>query len=151
MKIILTEDVQGTGKKGEVKEVKDGYARNALIPRGLAVEATKANITELEQKKAAVQHKADVERENAEKIASRLKAKSFKLTAKAGEGGKLFGSVTAKDVSAVLKREGFDIDKKKLGIIGEIKTYGTYEVEAKLHQGVAVKFNIAVGGETEEK
>jgi len=147
MKIILTADVQGTGKAGEIKEVKDGYARNALIPKGLAVEATKVNIAALEHKRAEIKQKADDEREKAEKIASRLKDRNFKLTAKAGEGGKLFGSVTAKDVSAVLKREGFDIDKKKLTITGEIKTYGTYEAEAKLQQGVSAKFNISVGEE----
>jgi len=146
MKIILTEDVQGTGKKGEIKEVKDGFARNALIPKGQAVEATKANIAMLEKKQAEIKQKADTERENAEKIASRLKDKQFRLTAKCGEGGKLFGSITAKDISAVLKREGFDIDKKKLSV-GEIKAYGTYEVEAKLQQSVSAKFNITVGEE----
>jgi len=146
MKIILTRDVQGTGKEGEIKEVRDGFARNALIPRGFAVEATKANINLLEQKKASAKQKADAEREDAEKIASKLGEKTFRLSAKCGEGGKLFGSVTAKDISAVLKREGFDIDKRKLSV-GEIKTYGTYSVEAKLHQGVSAKFNIAVGEE----
>jgi len=147
MKVILTSDVAGTGKAGEIKEVKDGFARNALIPKGLAVEANKANVTLLEQKKASVQHKADVELQNAEKTASLLKGKTFKLVAKAGEGGKLFGSITAKDVAAVLKREGFDIDKRKLVLTAEIKNYGTHEVEAKLHRGVTAKFNISVGAE----
>ncbi|MDR0222423.1 MAG: 50S ribosomal protein L9 [Oscillospiraceae bacterium] len=145
MKVILTQDLQGTGKKGEIKEVKDGYARNMLFPKGLAVEATKANMNMLEQKKASVRHKIEAEREAAEKAAKRLNGKTFKVPAKAGDGGKLFGAVTAKDVSAVLKKEGFDLDRKKLLIVGEVKTYGTYEVEAKIHSGVAARFYINVG------
>ena len=145
MKIILLQDVQGTGKKGDIKEVKDGFARNSLIPKGLAIEATKANLTMLEEKKALVQHQKDLQLEAAEKSASKLNGKTFKITAKSGEGGKLFGSVTAKDVSAALKKEGFDLDKKKLTITDEIKAFGTYEVEAKILSGVIAKFYITVG------
>jgi large subunit ribosomal protein L9 len=145
VKVILLQDVQGTGKKGEIKEVKDGYARNMLFPKGFAIEATKANLNMLEQKKASVRQKALAEREAAEKTAGRLSGRTFDISAKAGEGGRLFGSVTAKDVSAVLKREGFDLDKKKLTVIGEIKSRGTYDVEAKLHSGVTAKFYVNVG------
>ena len=147
MKVILLQDVQGTGKKGEIKEVKDGYARNALFPKGLAAEATKANLNLLEQKKASAQHKIDAEREAAESIAKKLNGKTIKVIARAGEDGKLFGSVTTKDISAALKQEGFDIDKKKLNIIGDIKTYGTYGIEAKLYSGVGAKFSVSVAGE----
>jgi large subunit ribosomal protein L9 len=144
MKVILLQDVAGSGKKGEIKEVKDGYARNALFPKGLAIEATRANLTMLEQKKAAVQHKKDLEVAAAEKAAAKMNGKTFKVAAKAGESGKLFGSVTAKDVSAVLKKDGYDVDKRKLTIKDEVKTYGTYEVEAKLCSGVSAKFFINV-------
>ncbi|MCL2018608.1 MAG: 50S ribosomal protein L9 [Oscillospiraceae bacterium] len=147
MKVILLKDVQGTGKQGEVKEVKDGYARNALFPKGLAIEATKANMTMLEQKKASAQHKIDVARENAEKIALELNGKTIKVSARAGEDGRLFGSVTPKDVSAALAKQGLDIDKKKLSIGGDVKLCGTYDVEAKLYSGVVAKFDINVVSE----
>ncbi|MCL1823406.1 MAG: 50S ribosomal protein L9 [Oscillospiraceae bacterium] len=146
MKVILLQDVQGSGKKGEIKEVKDGYARNALIPKGLAIEATKTNLTMLEQKKASAQHKIEVEKENAEKTAKALQGKTIKISANAGEDGRLFGSVTAKDISAVLKKESYNIDKKKLSV-PEIKTYGSFEVEAKLYSGVTAKFTVSVSGD----
>jgi large subunit ribosomal protein L9 len=144
MKIILLQDVQGTGKKGDIKEVKDGFARNMLLPKGLAIEATKANLTMLEQKKASLQHKIDTEKENAEKTAKNLSGKTFGVTARAGEDGRLFGSVTAKDISAALKKEGFDIDKKKLNVLEEIKVCGVFNVEAKLYSGVTAKFSVNV-------
>ncbi|MCL2633662.1 MAG: 50S ribosomal protein L9 [Oscillospiraceae bacterium] len=144
MKVILTQDVAGTGKKGEIKEVKDGFARNLLFPKGLALEATKTNLTLLEEKKASIKQKKDLEHETAEKLAKRIDGKTFKIPAKAGEGGRLFGSVTAKDVSAAMKKDGFDIDKKKLTVKDEIKTFGTYEAQAKLHQGVIANFFINV-------
>jgi len=145
MKIIFLQDVPGSGKAGEIKEVKDGFARNALLPKGLAIEATSANLELLKKKKAEVQHKKDLEMQAAEKIAEKIKGKTFKINAKAGEGGRLFGSVMTKDISATLKKENLDIDKKKLTINDDIKTYGTYEVQAKLHQGVTAKFYINVG------
>jgi large subunit ribosomal protein L9 len=144
MKIIFLKDVQGSGKAGEIKEVKDGYARNQLIPKGLAIEATKANLDMLAQKKAAVAHQKDLEKKAAEKTAAKIDGKTFKIAAKAGESGKLFGSVTAKDISAVLKKEGHDVDKRKLSVKDDIKTCGTYEVEAKFYTGVAAKFFINV-------
>jgi large subunit ribosomal protein L9 len=144
MKLILLQDVQGTGKKGDIKEVKDGFARNMLIPRGLAIEATKANLTMLEQKKASAQHKLDTERTNAENLAKQLIEKTIKVSVKCGEEGRLFGSVTAKDVAAALKKAGFDIDKKKLSVPGDIKTCGVYAVEAKLYSGVTAKFSVDV-------
>jgi large subunit ribosomal protein L9 len=147
MKLILLQDVQGTGKKGDIKEVKDGYARNMLIPKGLAIEATKANLTMLEQKKASLQHKIDKERETAEKTAGLLNEKTVEVSVKAGDEGRLFGSVTAKDVAAALNKAGFDIDKKKLNVPGDIKNCGTYEVEAKLYSGVTAKFFVNVKGD----
>jgi len=148
MKVILLQDVQGTGKKGEIKEVKDGYARNALFPKGAAIEATKANLTLLEQKKGSAQHKLDTEREAAQNTADKLAGMGVKVIAKAaGEDGRLFGSVTTKDVAAALKKDGFDIDKKKLSLQGDIKSYGTYDAEAKLYSGITAKFSVIVAGE----
>jgi large subunit ribosomal protein L9 len=115
-----------------------------LFPKGLAIEATKANLNMLEQKRASVAHQKDLEKQAAEKTAAKINGKTFKVAAKAGESGKLFGSVTGKDVSAMLKKEGHDIDKRKLLIADDIKTYGTYEVVAKFHAGVSAKFFINV-------
>jgi len=144
MKVILLQDVQGTGKQGEIKEVKDGYARNALLPKGLAIEATKANLAMLEQKKASAQHKIDTAREAAETIAKQLSGRTINVTVKAGEEGRLYGSVTTKDVAAALGKEGFDIDKKKLIVPGDIKNCGTYEAQAKLYSGTIAKFTLNV-------
>jgi len=151
MKVIFLQDVPGTGKTGDIKTVKDGFARNMLFPKGLAIEATKANLDLLAQKKAAIQHQRDLEKQAAQKTASLIDGKTFKIAAKAGESGKLFGSVTAKDVSAALKKEGIvpgggtlDIDKRKLTIKDDIKAFGTYEVEAKFGAGVSAKFYINV-------
>jgi len=144
MKVIFLQDVSGSGRAGEIKNVKDGFARNMLFPKGLAIEATKSNLDLLEKKKADVQHKKDLEKEAAQKTAGKLEGKTFKIAAKAGESGKLFGSVTAKDVAATLKTSGHDIDKRKLSIKDDIKSYGTYEVEAKLHASVSAKFFINV-------
>jgi large subunit ribosomal protein L9 len=144
MKVIFLKDVPGTGNAGEIKEVKDGFARNQLLPKGQAIEANKANLAMLEQKKAAVQQQKDRERAEGEKIAAEINGKTFKVTAKAGESGRLFGSVMTKDVSAAMKAQGHDIDKRKLTIRDDIKAYGTYEVEAKLYAGVSAKFFINV-------
>ncbi|MDR1754883.1 MAG: 50S ribosomal protein L9 [Eubacterium sp.] len=149
MKVILLQDVRGTGKKGEIKEVKDGYARNFLFAQKLAAEATKNNLNVLAGQKASVQHKAEAEIKAAKDTADKLSGRTFKTAARAGAGGKLFGSVTPKDLSLVIKKEtGIDVDKKKISIQGEIKTFGTYEAEAKLHSGVSVKFFVNVSEET---
>lgn len=145
MKIILLQDIAGTGKKGEVKEVKDSYARNCLIKKKLAVEATNENLNHLEGQKASAQHKLDVEAANAQKIKDTIDGKTLKFAAKAGQGGKLFGSVTGKDISALIKKEyGFDVDKRKISTRTDIKSFGTFEVEAKLFTGIVAKFNVNV-------
>lgn len=144
MKVILLQDVPGTGKKGEVKEVKDGFARNCLIGKKLAVEATNANLNLLDGQKASAQHKIDVDTANAKAIAEKLSGKTLTLAAKAGANGKLFGSITSKDISALIKKElGCDVDKKKI-VSSDIKAFGTYEVEAKLYTGVSAKFKVSV-------
>ena len=145
MKVILTQDVPGTGKKGEVKEVKDGFARNCLIKKNLAVEATNANMNILDGQKAHAQHKIDTEIANAKHIASVIEGKTFSTAVKAGANGKLFGAVTAKDVSALIKAaHGLEVDKKKIVLKTEIKTFGVFEAEAKLYNGVSAKFKVQV-------
>lgn len=145
MKVILLQDVQGTGKKGEIKEVKDGYARNFLLKNGAAIEATKANLNKLEGQKASQQHKIDVEIQTAKDIAARIEGKTFKTTAKAGAGGRLFGSITGKDVSALIKRDtGLDVEKKRIALSDDIKAFGTFEAEARLYAGVSAKFFVSV-------
>ncbi len=145
MKVILLQDVQGTGKKGDIKEVKDGYARNCLIAKKLAVEATPQNINLLEGQKASAQHKIDVEIANAKSIAEKLEGKTVKIVTKGGAGGKLFGSITGKDISLQLKKQfGLDVDKRKLALQTDIKTFGAFGVEAKLYSGVSAKFTVLV-------
>ena len=141
MKVIFTQDVAGSGKKGEVKEVKDAYARNCLIKKGLAVEAT----NHLEGQKASAQHKLDVEAANAKKIKETIDGKVLTFKAKAGQGGKLFGSVTGKDISALIKRDfGFDVDKRKIVTKSDIKSFGTFSAEARLFTGIVAQFSVKV-------
>ena len=145
MKVILLEDVKGTGKKGEVKEVKDGYARNCLIAKKLAVEATPQNMNLLEGQKASAQHKIDVEIAKAKEIAEKLEGKTVKIETKGGTSGRLFGSITGKDISAQLKKQmNCDVDKRKLVLESDIKTFGAFGVEAKLYNGVSAKFTVLV-------
>lgn len=145
MKVILLQDVAGTGKKGEVKEVKDGFARNCLIKKNLAVEATNANMNILDGQKAHAQHKIDVEIANAKHIAEIIEGKTFSTKVKAGANGKLFGSVTAKDISKLIKdAHGLEVDKKKIILKNDIKTFGVFEVEARLYNGVSAKFKVQV-------
>ncbi len=145
MKVILLQDVKGTGKKGEIKEVKDGYARNCLIKQNLAVEATNANMNILEGQQAHAQHKIDTEIADAKKIASIIDGKTFSTALKAGSNGRLFGSVTGKDIVKLIKdAHGLDIDKKKIVLKEEIKSFGTFEAEARLYNGVSAKFKVQV-------
>ncbi len=145
MKVILLEDVKGTGKKGEIKEVKDGYANNCLLKKGLAKEATAQNINILEGQKASAQHKIDVERAEAQAIAEKLEGKKVAVTAKAGQNGRLFGTITSKEVSAAIKSAfGCDVDKKKISIAAKIEGFGDFSAEARLYAGVSAKFTVSV-------
>ena len=145
MKVIFTQDVKGSGKKGEVKEVSDGYARNFLIGKGLAVEANAKNMSELAGKKSSEQHKADVAKQEAIDAAAKLNGKTVEIKAKAGQGGKLFGAVTAGHVAdAILSQLGIKTDKKKVALASEIKAFGTYSAEIRLHPGVTETVNVKV-------
>ena len=145
MKVILFKDVKGSGKAGDILNVADGYARNFLLAKGYACEANAKNLNELEGKRAAKQHKLDVEKADNEKIADILKDKTIEIKSKAGKGGRLFGAVTALTISERIKEQyGIDIDKKKISTNGEIKSYGDYKVTVKLPQGVSFNLNVKV-------
>lgn len=145
MKVILLADVKGTGKKGEVVNVSDGYARNFLFTKKLAMEASAQAMTELKSKKDSVDHKVAVEKQAASELAARLEGKTIKLTAKAGNGGRLFGSVTTKEIAEAISAEyKADIDKRKVSIKDDIKAYGNYEAVVKLYQGISAKITVMV-------
>lgn len=144
MKVILTQDVKGLGKKGELVNVSDGYARNFLFPRKLAAEANSQAMTELKNREDSKKHKIEVETQQAKASADKISGKTVKVTAKAGQGGRLFGSVTAKEITAVMKTQfGIDIDKRKI-TVDDIKAFGTYPATVKLYQGVTAEFSVTV-------
>lgn len=145
MKVILLQDVKGTGKKGEVHEVKDGYGVNFLIKKGLAQEASAKNLNLLQGQKDSAQHKIDVDIANAKEIAAKLQDKKITVLAKAGQNGRLFGTVTAKEISSAIKQElGCDVDKKKISVNLKIEGFGDFSAEARLYAGVTAKFTVSV-------
>ncbi len=145
MKVILTEDVKGSGKKGDLVEVADSYARNILLRKGLAIEATASAINNKKTQDAAKAHHAQVELDAARANKDRLNGKSVTVLAKAGSGGRLFGSITSKEIAVALKNEyGLDIDKKKIALSGDIKAFGTFSFDLKLHNGVIAAMKVVV-------
>ena len=145
MKVILTQDVKGQGKKDQVIEVSDGYARNFLLPKKLAVPADNSALNDVKNKEAAKQHKIDVEKAQAQEIAEKLKSITVKFEYAAGPDKKLYGSVTAKDVAENLKKNfGIDIDKRKISLNENIKSFGSFTADVKLYTGVSGKINILV-------
>ena len=133
MKVILQQDVKGQGKKGQLIEASDGYARNFLIPRKLAVPATAENLNTMKQQEKAKQAQAAAEKAQAQEVSQRLESVVVKITAKAGAGGRLFGAITTKEISDALKEQyGLDVPKQKLVLEDPIKAFGTYQVKAKL-------------------
>lgn len=145
MKVIFLKDVKGTAKKGEVKEVSDGYARNFLFPKGIAQEASAVNINELKHQEKAKEINAQREEEAARELGETIKDAKITIFTKAGEGGRLFGAITSKDIADQLKKKsGLEVDKRKV-LLGEpIKTLGSTEVEIKLHPKVSVKVMVEV-------
>ena len=144
MKVILKQDVKGQGKKGELVNVSDGYARNFLLPRGLAVEADAQAMNDLKNREEAAKYRDDMEKKSAQAAAGLLTGKTLKLTAKAGQGGRLFGSVTTKEVAEELKKQfGLDIEKRKIAM-ADIKAYGSYEAEIKFSHGITAKLTVIV-------
>lgn len=148
MKVILLQDVKGTGKKDDIVNVSDGYARNFLLPKKLAVEASAAAMNDIRNRERAREHHIQEEKKAAQAIADKLSGTTVKLTAKAGSSGKLFGSVTAKEVAELISRAaGVDIDKRKVALASEIKSFGTYECEVKLYTGISAKMFVLVASE----
>ncbi len=147
MKVILKADIKGEGKAGDVIEVSDGYARNFLFKKGLAIEATGANLNIALQRKAADEQKRAKELEEAKELASRIKGQRIKVKVKAGEKGKVFGSVSSQNIADSLALAGFAITKQQLVVKDTIKNVGEYTVEAKLYPGVAAQFVVVVVAE----
>lgn len=146
MKVVLKSDVNGSGKKGEVVNVSDGYARNYLLPRGLAVEASAQILNDIKLKQEAKEHHLAVEKQQAEDARKLLDGKTIKLFAKGGTEGRLFGSVTAKEIADELNKQfKLDIDKRKISLENDIKAFGTYTAEVKLYAGVSAKVFVMVG------
>ena len=145
MKVVLLQDVKSLGKKGELVNVSDGYARNFLFPKSMAKEANAQAMNELRNAEQSKKFKKDTEIAAANQAKSALEGSKFVIKAKAGESGKLFGSITAKEISAEIKRQkSLNIDKRKIVLKREIKTVGEYEVEIKLYTGITANVNIAV-------
>jgi large subunit ribosomal protein L9 len=148
MQVILLQDVKNVGKKDEIIKANDGYARNYLFPKKLAVEANKENLLKLEAKQKATKNKKEQDIEEAKKLAEKLKAISLDIKVKAGENGKIFGGVTPKEISEELEKQyKISIDKKKINIKETIKTLGGFGIEIKLGDGVLAKLVINVKSE----
>jgi len=146
VKVILLKDVPGTGKAGTLSDVKEGHARNFLIPRGLAVEATPGALRALERQHQAVQHRADRERDEVTAQVQRLEGLVLEIRGKAGEGGRLFGSVTSQQIAEALAAKGYTVTRKQVELDEAIKVEGFYKVPIRLRPGVVVHVDLNVVG-----
>ena len=145
MKVILLEDIKGKGKKDHVLDVSDGYARNYLFAKKLAIEADAKALNELKNREAARQHKYEVEQQAAEEIAQQLETITLVLHHEAGKDNKLYGAITTKEIVQQLKQGyGIEVDKKKLSLENPIKAFGTYKIKAKLFTGVAATITVQI-------
>lgn len=140
MKVILLKDVKGTGKKGDIKEVSDGYARNFLIKKKFAVEANNTNVKELDEKNKSKERKEIIAYEEAVLLGKQMEEVNIEIEAKAGEGGRLFGSITSKEIAEQLKKQkNIDVDKRKISLDEPIRSLGSRFVEIKIHPKVTTK------------
>lgn len=145
MIVILLKDVKGTGKEGEVVKVSDGYARNMLLPKGLAKEATDGNIRNLEKQKALAEAKQEEKRAAAQEMANKIETVGVTIKTKSGEGGRLFGSITSKDIAAALKdQHKITVDKKNIDLDSPIKQTGDFNIPIKLFYGVSADIKVTV-------
>ncbi len=145
MEVVLLEDVKALGKKGQIVKVNDGYARNFILPKKLGIEATTKNLNDLKLQKANEARVVAEQLEAAKELGAKLSEASVTLSIRAGEGGRAFGSVSGKEISAAIKNQlGYDIDKKKLVLPEPLKTFGSHEVPIKLHKDVTAKLNVKV-------
>lgn len=148
MKVILKENIKGVGKKDEVINASDGYARNYLFPKKLAVEANAENMSKLNAKKASEDRKKELEKEDAKEIAKKLKEITLNIKVRAGENGKIFGGVTSKEISDNLEKQyKIKIDKKKIDLKENIKNIGVFNVEIRLYEGIMGKVKVNVVAE----
>ena len=145
MKVVLLQDVKGQGKKDQVVNVSDGYARNYLLPRGLAIEANSKAMNEIKNKEAAKAHKIALEKAAANELKEKLAATVVKIKGKAGADGKLYGSVTSSDIANELKKQhNIDVDRRKIVMDGPVKAFGTYAFDVKLYPEITGKINVVV-------
>ena len=148
MKVILSEDVRSLGKKGEIVNVNDGYARNFILPKKLGVEANSKNLNDLKLKRDNEKKVAKENLEAAKALAEQIKAGQVELRIKVGEGGKAFGSVSGKEIAAAVKEQmGLDVDKKKIQLKEVLKSLGTHNVTIKLHPEVTAELKVVIGEE----
>ncbi|HEY1212674.1 MAG TPA: 50S ribosomal protein L9 [Bryobacteraceae bacterium] len=148
MKVVLLKDVKGQGKKGEIKEVSEGYAQNFLFAQGLAAPATQGTVKTLDNQKKAEQRRKDQEKADAQELGAKLNELTVTIKAKAGEGGRLFGAITSKQIAEVLEKQKIVIDKRKIVLEDPIRTLGVTKVPVKLHSEVTASLSVQV---TEEK
>lgn len=144
MKVILLKDVKGQGNKNDIIEVNDGYARNFLIKKGLAIEATATAVNEVNQKKASDARRKMIEEQEARELAKKLNGMTVTVGVRCGESGKVFGSVTPKEIAEEFERQGYSIDKKKIVLKDTIKNVGLYEAEIKVYANISTKVKIEV-------
>lgn len=148
MKVILKQDIKGVGKKDQVINANDGYARNFLFPKNLAVPADKGNMTNLQSKKSSEEHRKELERQAAKEIAKKIEGILLKIPVKSGENGKVFGSVTTKEIADQLEKQyKIKVEKKKINLQEPIKNLGTFTIEIKLYDDVLAKLKVDVIGE----
>ena len=147
MKVILTQDIKGVGKRDEIINANDGYARNFLLPRKLAVEANAQNMSQLQGRKDSANFKKDQEKQHALNIQEKLTKVRLKIKVKAGENGKIFGSITSKEIATELKnQQNLEVDKKKILLKDPIKETGVFNIEIKLYEGIIGKLKIDIVG-----
>ncbi|MBQ2957880.1 MAG: 50S ribosomal protein L9 [Clostridia bacterium] len=145
MKVILLKDIKGTGKKDQIIEVSDGYGRNYLLPRKLAVEATSEAVNSVERSKSAAKHREDVKKNEAETSARDLKGKTVTVKVRAGENGRLYGSITTQEIADALKAQhGVELDKRKIELDEKVTTVGQTTISVKLYAGVSTKMNLVI-------
>ncbi len=145
MKVVLLKDVKGQGKKDQIIDVSDGYARNFLLPKGLAAEASGSVLNDIKNKEASKAHKIELERQAAKDTAAALEKVTVSIKVKSGAGGKMYGSVTAKDIAEALEAQHkITVDRRKLVIEEAIKQYGSYKIDVKLYTEVVGKINVSV-------
>ena len=144
MKVVLKDDIKNIGKMGQIVDVTAGYARNYLVPKGLAVEANTKNIKSLEHQKRIIQDNATKIKNSAQDLSNKISTITLVIKAKSGEEGKLFGSVTTMDIAELLQNEGVEIDKKRISLDEPIKRLGSYTVNVKLHSEISTQLNVQV-------